>query len=696
MSTFSNFVTKYKKSVIVMFLALVLMSIIFIPTVEINYNLEDYLPKNAQSTNAINLMEDEFGGDFPNARVMISNVTIKEVVEYKEKIAAIDGVTSVSWLDDVVGLDILTTTPIEFLDASIVKNYYKDNSALITVSIENGSEESTVNAIYDLIGEKNAMDGDAVNTAASQEMSSSEVIKAMAILLPVIIIILILTTTSWFEPLLFLFSIGIAVIINMGMNVFFGEVSFITNAISPILQLAVSLDYAIFLLHSFNEYREQHDPQEAMKLAMKKSLSAIAASAATTVVGFFALIFMRFSIGADLGINLVKGVLLSFISVMTFLPALTLVCYKFIDKTKHRKLIPGFRGAGKWLMKISIPFFLLVVIIVIPCFLAQSKIEFMYGTDSITEASRVGKDSLSIEKQFGKENQLVLLVPKESSGKESELCDALSEVGHITGVVSYVTAVGAEIPPEYLPEETVEQFYSKNYARIILYTDMNEEGTEAFTTVQTVLDTASHYYGNYYIAGQSATLYDMKNIVSSDTQLVNWIAIIGILIVLLLTFRSLSLPLILLFTIETAIWINLSFAYFSDLSFNFIGYLVISTVQLGSTVDYAILLTDRYLDFRKELPKIEAMKIALGNNLIAIITSATILATAGFTLALTSSNPIVAQLGTLLGRGTLLSFIMVVCVLPALLVLFDKIIGKTTLKNGFHKNNNNDEMPEAK
>ncbi len=684
MSGFSSFITKYKKSVIVIFLSLAVISAIFIPMVTVNYNMEDYLPENAQSTTAIEVMEEEFGGDFPNARVMITDVSIKEALEYKGKILAIDGVSSVSWLDDVIGLGQLTTTPIEFLDTSIVKNYYKDSNALITISLESGKELSAVRAIYDLIGENNALAGDAVNLAITQEMSYSEVMNAMAILLPVIIIILILTTTSWFEPILFLFSIGIAVIINMGMNIIFGEISFITQAISPILQLAVSLDYAIFLLHSFNDYRKQYEPLEAMKLAIKKSLSAIAASAATTVIGFLALVFMRFGIGADLGINLVKGVLLSFISVMVFLPALTLLCYRLIDKTKHRKFIPSFKNAGKWLMNVRIPFLILALIVVIPCFLAQTNIEFQYGTDSIAKASRVGADNTLIEKQFGKENQLVLLVPKGHTGKEEELSNELSKINHVMSVVSYVTAVGAEIPPQYLSEAMVEQFYSKNYGRMILYTNTEVEGAEAFSTVQNIMDTTLKYYDNYYLAGQSATLYDMKNTVSNDTKLVNLIAIIGIVMVLLITFKSLSIPLVLLFTIETAIWINLSFAYFSDQAFNFIGYLVISTVQLGSTVDYAILLTDRYFGYREELPKKEAMKTAISSNIIAIVTSASILATAGFTLAFTSSNPIIAELGTLLGRGTILSFLMVVCVLPALLVIFDKVIQKTTLHRKFH------------
>ncbi|MDF2685128.1 MAG: antibiotic export protein [Clostridia bacterium] len=684
MEKFSQAVIKHKKSVLIGFIIFAVLGGIFTTTVSVNYEMVDYLPKDAQSTIAINIMKDEFGGELPNTRIMLTDVSIQEALEYKEKLAAIEGVMQISWLDDIVGLDTLKTVPLDFSDASIINNYYKDNNALMTLSIESGKEKSTVKAIYEIIGKNNSAAGEAVNTSEIQSMSVSEVVNAMAILLPIIIIILIISTTSWIEPLLFLLTMGVAIIINMGTNIIFGEISFITQTVSPVLQLAVSLDYAIFLLHSFNDYRKIHEPKKAMILAMKQAMPSVAASAATTVIGFAALVFMRFGIGADLGLNLLKGIIFSFISVMVFLPVITLICYKAIDKTKHRKLMPDLKKAGALLMRVRIPFFILSLIIVIPGFLAQSNTQFMYGMGSMTGTSRAGQDTLHIDEKFGKDNALVLLVSKENAGKETELCDALSEIPHVTSIVSFVTAVGAEIPPEFIPKEAVEQFYSEHYTRIILYTDTADEGEAAFDTVQAVLNTSAIYYDTYYLAGQSATLYDMKNVVSIDIGVINIVAVIGIFIVLLITFRSLSLPLLLLFTIETAIWINLSVPYFTGQSLSFIGYLIISTVQLGATVDYAIYFTNTYMNNRKTLPKKDAMRITIEENLVAILISAGILATAGFTLAFTTSNPIIGELGTLLGRGTLLSLIMVACVLPALLVLFDKFIQKTTLNNKFH------------
>lgn len=684
MDFFSQFIIKHKKSILIVFLIAALLSTLFATMVSVNYNLVDYLPKDAQSTKAIKIMNSEFDSEVPNARIMLIDVSIQEALDYKEKIKAVDGVTSINWIDDLVGLDTLKTTPLEFLDSSILKNYYKDNNALMTLSIESGKETKAINAVYDIIGESNAISGEAVNIAKTQEMSVSEVLNAFAILLPIIIIILIISTTSWLEPLLFLFTIGIAIVINMGTNILFGEVSFITRTVSPILQLAVSLDYAIFLLHSFKEYCSAYKPQDAMKFAMKRSFPTITASAITTIIGFAALIFMRFGIGVDLGLNLLKGIIFSFISVIVFLPSITLMFHKYIEKTRHKKLIPNFRKYDNWLIKIRIPLLILVLIIVIPCYLAQSNTQFIYGAGSIANISRVARDTQNIEENFGTENLLVLLVPNDNLGKENELCNELSNIPHITRIESFVTSVGAEIPSEFVPQEVTKQFYSKNYTRIIMYTDTTEEGSDVFNTIETIFNTTKNYYDKYFLAGHSATLFDMKNLVSLDNKITNLVAIIGIFIVLLITFRSLSLPLFLVFTIETAIWINLSIPYFTGKPISFIGFLILSTVQLGATIDYAILLTNSYLFNRKTLSKMDAIRRTITENLGAILISATILATAGFALAFTTNNPIISDIGTLLGRGTILSFIMVSCVLPALLILFDKVIKRTTFKNNFH------------
>ncbi|WP_075036297.1 efflux RND transporter permease subunit [Halobacillus dabanensis] len=650
--------------------------------VSVNYNMVDYLPKDSPSMNAMNLMEEEFDEPVENARVMIQDVSITEALTYKEELEAIEGISGVMWLDDVVDLKV----PLEMGDSDTIESYYQDKAALFSLNIAEGYEVEVTDEIYDLIGEENAVAGEAVNTATSQKMAGSESMYAGALLVPIIILILVLSTNSWMEPVFFLTAIGVSVLINLGTNIFIGEVSFVTQSVAPILQLAVSLDYAIFLLHSFSDYRKEvSDPKEAMQLAMKRSFPAIVASASTTFFGFTALTFMDFGIGADLGLNLLKGILLSFISVMVFLPALTLMFYHWIDRTQHRSFVPDFKNIGKHVMKFRIPSLILVLLIIVPAFLAQSNTSFIYGTGEHPENTRAGQDVTAIQEAFGKNMPMVLLVPEGDRAKEEELVQDLESLPQVSSVLSYVNMVSPAIPPGYLDESMTESFYSDDYARITLYTETDAEGEESFSLIEKVQETADSYYEETHLLGESVTLYDMKNIVQKDNKLVNWLTIITVTAVLLITFRSISIPLVLLLTIQASVWVNLSFPYFMDTPLVYVGYLLISTIQLAATVDYAILFTENYNHLRKEMPALQAIKKTIDDKIFAIFVSASILSSVGFILWITSSNPIVSSIGLLLGRGALLAFIMVVFVLPALLVALDWVIEKTTWKPNFYK-----------
>ncbi|WP_153729095.1 efflux RND transporter permease subunit [Salinibacillus xinjiangensis] len=643
----------------------------------------DYLPEDAPSTNAMDLMEQEFDDPIANARVMVRDVSITEALEYKEKLDSIDGISAVTWLDDAVDLK----TPIEMANQDTVESYYQEGAALFSINIREGDEVEITNEIYDLIGEENAISGEAVNTATSQQMAGKESLYAAALLVPIIIIILILSTTSWVEPIFFLTAIGISVLINLGTNIFIGEISFVTQSVAPILQLAVSLDYAIFLLHSFSDYRKQvSDPKEAMQLAMKHSFPAIAASASTTFFGFIALTFMNFEIGADLGLNLVKGIVLSFISVAIFLPALTMMFYKWIDRTKHKPIVPSnFKNIGKGVLKVRYVSLFLVLLLIVPAFLAQSQTSFIYGTGDQPDNTRAGQDQAAIQEEFGKNTPMVLLVPRGDVAKEEELVQHLEDLPNVSSTLSYVSTVSSVIPSNYLEKSMTEQFYSENYTRIILHTDTDVEGDATFSLIEDVQETAESYYDEVHLVGESVTLYDIKNTVQKDNKLVNWLTIITIAIVLLVTFRSISVPVVLLMTIQAAVWINLAVPYFMDSSLVYVGYLIISTVQLAATVDYAILFTENYRNLRKQMPAKQAIKKTIDEKIFAIFISAAILSSVGFILSFTSSNPIVASIGLLLGRGALLAFIMVVFLLPALLVILDRVIEKTTLKANFYR-----------
>lgn len=671
------------KLIITIFTFFVVVCIILQFFVGVNFKMADYLPSEAPSTHALEVMEQEFPTAVTNARVMLNDVGIAEALAVKEQLKQTEHVSDVMWLDDVVDIK----TPLQTLDSSLVDSYYKDRTALISLSIESSFEMETTQKIRSLIGENNAVSGDAVSTATMQELSSSESLKAIAFLLPIIIIILLFTTRSYWEPVLFLLTIGVAVLLNMGTNIIFGEVSFITFSISPILQMAVSLDYAIFLLHAFEANREQGlEPKPAMLAAIKRSIPVIFASALTTLLGFLALVFMRFTIGADLGINLAKGIAFSLLSVLFFLPALTLASTKLLDKTRHKNLLPKWKGFPKFLYRLRVPTLILVLAIVIPCFIGQSKNSFSYGTGALDRSTRAGQDEQAIVDTFGESTPLVLLVPRGEIVKERDLSAELAAVPRVTGVMSFAYTVGTTIPDGFIDDTILSQFYSDNYARIVVQAATPSEGDDAFAVVEQARALAAKYYGDDALSlGAATSLYDMKQTVSADQTLVNLLAIIAIGVVILLIFKSLSMPLVLLFTIESAIWINLSIPYFQGSIMSYVGFLVISTVQLGATVDYAILFSDHYMQNRKQLSKKEALLKTLGETTSSILISGGILSLAGFMIGIVSTNPLVSELGLLLGRGTLLSVAMVLFVLPALLNVLDPIIRKTTLHSHFLK-----------
>lgn len=688
MDRFAQGIIGHRKAVIAEFIACAIVSAALALLVDVNYNISDYLPKLAPSTVGIQIMDEAFHQQIPNIDAMARDVSLQQALHIKSQIEGVPGVTEVLWLDTVVDLQ----KPLAIQDQETIEGFYKDGHALFSVAVAKGYERTATEAIYEIIGEDGALSGQAVSLADMQLAATSEVNLALTILLPLIIGILLLSTTAWVEPLLFLAAIGVSVLINMGTNLAFGEISFVTNAISPILQLAVSMDYAIFLLHSFEDNRKLYDDVEtAMFHAIKTSITTIAASALTTLFGFLALVFMSFRIGPDLGLCLAKGIVLSFVSVVIFLPALTLVLYRWIDKTSHRPFLPQVQNLTRVIVSLFVPVILVVVLVIVPSFLGQRHTPFIYGNATEDIGRRIGQDTLAIDEQFGRTNLLALLVPDDHFAAENDLSRELSEHPNIKNVVSYPQAVGVGIPSGFLPDDITSQFYSGGYARLILYTNLPPEGPLTFEAVGEIENIVSSYYDESYMVGESATLADMKKVVDVDNIRVNLLAIAAIFFVIALTFRSIALPIILVLTIETAIWINLSIPYFTNTPINFIGYLVLNTIQLGATIDYAILLTDTYMGYRTSMGCRQAVELALEQAFRSILISGSILALAGFTLFSTSSNVIVTDIGLLLGRGTIVSMIMVLGFLPAMLLVFDRFVEATTKDANFYKEKESNE-----
>ncbi len=680
MKKFYEKVVNHPKLIITVFAVLVVVCAICKNFIYVDYDMNDYLPDGSASTVAIDVMNEEFDGGIPNARVMVENVSIAQALEYKEKIKAVDGVSDVTWLDDVTSVQ----QPLETLDSNTVENYYKDNCALFTITIEEDKRISAVNDIREVIGDENAMSGSAVSTATATQSTVKEVSKITVFAILFVLLVLVITTTSWLEPLVVMVGLGVAIIINAGSNLIFGDISFVTNAAGNILQLAVSLDYSVFLLHRFIECRNNNDDvKDAMVEALTMSTSSIFSSGLTTVIGFLALCLMQFKIGPDLGLALAKGVAISLITVFIFMPVFILSIYKWIDKTEHRPLLPSFEGFGKVVQKVMLPMVVVFAIIIVPSYLASNSNSFYYGASKLFGLNtQLGKDVQKIEDTFGKSDNYVLIVPKEDKETQKELSDELHDISQVKSIISYVDTVGMEIPESYLDSETYSKLCSDKYARMVISVNAEYEGEKTFALVQNIRNIAQKYYPNeWYLAGEAVSTYDLMDTVTADMVKVNLVAIGAVFVVLLFTLRSITLPVILVLSIETAIWINLSIPYFTNSTIFYIAYLIISSIQLGATVDYAILMTDRYKEFRQTYNKKDAIVNTISAVFVSVLTSGSVLTVVGFLLGIISTHGLLSQLGYFLGKGTLCSLAIVLFVLPGLLYIFDGVFIKEKKKS---------------
>lgn len=665
-----EWVVDHRKLIIAFYAVAVIVCAICKTQIGVNYDMNDYLPEDSASTVALNLMNKEFDGGVPNARVMIKDVSVPEALKYKEKLKKIDGVTDVTWLDDAVSVDV----PLETLDKDTVENYYKDKNALFSVTINKKKRVDAVNDIRKIIGDDNAMTGSAVSTAAATTSTVKEIGRIAVIAVLFVILVLILTTDSWFEPVIVMVGLGVAIILNAGSNLIFGEISFVTNAAGNILQLAVSMDYSVFLIHRFTECRKaEPDTRKAMVDALTMSTSSILSSGLTTVIGFLALCLMQFQIGPDLGRALAKGIAISLVTVFTFMPCLILCTYKWLDKLEHRPFVPSFGRFGKLVQKIMVPVLVIFVLMIVPSYLASNSNSFYYGASKIfNEKTQTGADTAEVEKIFGKNDIYVLMVPKEDKATQKKLSDALHKITEVTGIISYVDTVGAEIPESYLDEETYSKLCSDKYTRMVLSVDAEYEGDATFALVKEVRNTLEKYFpGEWYLAGEGVSTYDLMDTITQDMEKVNLVAIGAVFMVLLLTLKSVVLPVLLVLGIETAIWINLSIPYFTGQKIFYIAYLIISSVQLGATVDYAILLTERYKESRQTMGKKDSITKTLSAVTVSILTSGSVLTVVGFLLGIISTHGLLSQLGFFLGKGTLCSLIIVLFALPGMLYTFD-------------------------
>ena len=673
---------KHPKTISIIYAVLIVISIISYPKIEVNYNINDYLPKNSDSTVSLDKMKEEYDELIPNLRVMLEDVTINETLDMIKKIEAVPGVQNVVWLDDFESV----MKPMAFMDADNLENYYKNNNALMNITVQEDSIISATEEIRKIIGDDNKMTGSAVNTAIATTNSVSEIRVVTIVGVLFTILILILTTESWIEPVIILIGLLVSIVINAGTNLIFGEISFVTNAAGNILLLAVSLDYTVFVLHRYKEEKKNYDDHiMAMEKALEVSFSSILSSALTTIIGFLALIFMQFRIGPDLGLALAKGVFISLVTEFTLMPIVILKMDNLIEKTEHKKFVPSFKKFGEFVLKHKNANLVIFFIIMIPCFLASKNNAYYFGNSHIYGVdTKLGRDTVAIENEFGKSDTYVLLLPKGDLEKERKLSSDLKNIDEVSNIISYVDTVGETIPENFIDGDSLKKLNSKNYTRMIVSVNADYEGEDTIKLIEKVKETANRYYSDdYYLAGEGISTYDLKNTVMDDMNVVNIIAIVAVFLVLLLSKKSLLIPVILVSAIETAIFINMSVPYFRSTTIFYIAYLIISSIQLGATVDYAILLTERYCEMRETLDRRDSIKTTLEKVSVSILTSALTMIIVGFLLGKFSTHGLISQLGYLLSVGTTASVIIVLFVLPGLLYMFDGLIQKTTKNINF-------------
>lgn len=589
------FIIERSRAIEIVFVIAVLLSMLAAPFVNINYDLTRYLPDTVQSKAGLDLMEEKFG--YPGTgRVMIEDVTLYEAKQYKDKLEKVDGVDQIMWLD--TGTDVFSSDA--FINFNSIDDYYKDGSAVMDIVFEKGDTSRktsrAIDAMQEITGEKGHYVGMAVQNKSLAENVTKEMKLILTLGVLMIFIILCLTTNSWFEPVLYLIVMGVAILINKGTNIFLGEISFLTNSVSAVLQLAVSMDYSIFLIHAFTREKNKGlDQMTALTNAINEALNSIFASSLTTIVGFIVLAFMKFNIGFDMGIVLAKGIIFSLLTVVFFMPAMILRLTPMIEKTGHRSFMPGFDKLSRGIYRIRYGVLIFVAIFVIPAYTAQNMNRFLFGNDAVgaSEGTKVYDDEQLINAKFGRSNMMMALVPNTSLIDEKAFTDEVEALAYTKSVTSMAGSLPDGVPEEFLPKSITEQLHKNDYSRILIYVRSKGESKLAYQCSDEIQALMKKYYPeNSYLVGTTPSTQDIETTITKDYSRVNVLSLLGVFFVVMFSFKSVAIPVIIMIPIEVAIFINMAVPYIKGDTMIFMGYIIVSCIQLGATVDYAILTTN--------------------------------------------------------------------------------------------------------
>ena len=680
---FSKAVVKHRILILIVVLVLMIPSVLGMAGTRINYDMLDYLPEDMETVIGQNELLEDFGkGAF--SFIIVEDMPAKDVAALKEKIEQVDHVETVLWYDSIADLSI----PMELLPDKIYNEFNTENATMMAVFFDTStSSDITMDAIREIrqiAGKQCFVSGMSALVTDLKDLCEKEepIYVGIAVLLACVAMLVFLD--SWLVPFVFLASIGMMILLNLGTNYFMGEISYITKALSAVLQLAVTMDYSIFLWHSYNEQRTRCDDNKAaMAVAIKETLASVVGSSITTVAGFIALCFMSFTMGRDLGIVMAKGVLLGVLGCVTVLPALILVFDKPLQKTKHKSLIPNMGGFAKGVVRIFPVFIVIFALLIPPAYYGYSKTndEVYYDMGQcLPEDMEYVIANSKLSEDFDIASTHMLLVDANLPAKSvRSMIKEMEQVDGVKYVLGLESVIGSRIPEENLPESITSILKNDKWELLLInseYKVASDAVNDQISDLNTIL---KKYDESGMLIGEAPCMKDMIETTSHDFQVVNAISILAIFIIIALVEKSLSLPFILISVIEVAIFINLGLPHYLGQSLPFIAPICISTIQLGATVDYAILMTTRYKAERiRGNGKKDAVWTALSTSIPSIIVSGMGLFAATFGVAIYSDIDIIGSMCMLMARGAIVSMLAVIFILPALLLLCDKIICATT------------------
>lgn len=668
-------------------LILVIAFLLLIPSVlgylktDVNYDILGYLPDELDTRIAQSILKDDFDcGSL--GMLIVENMENKDVSKLKEEVKKVEGVNDVIWIDDAIDLSV----PKEILPEDIRDIFYSEKSTLMIIKFA-GTDASTetekaLSDVRKIAGKQAFLSGVAGVIKDTKDLANKETPIYVLIAVILSIIILSITMESYVIPIVFLSSIGIAIIYNMGSNVIFENISYVTKALSAVLQLGVTMDYSIFLLHRYDEERESRENKvEAMANAIEATIESVVGSALTTVAGFLALCVMDLALGKDIGLVMAKGVVIGVICTITILPALVLTFDKVIHKYKHKNILPTFQKSSSFIIKHHKVIVLISLLILIPAAIGKEKASVYYNLDeSLPDnlPSIVANDKLKNEFNMVSTN-IILVSDDLDRYKVKEMVKELNNVDGVTMAAALESVLGSRIPENFLPNELLEQVKKGGYEGIIVNSKYKSATNEVAVQLDEINEIVKKYDPEGLVGGEAPLTNDLVTIADSDFKKVSIFSIVAIFLIIMVIFKSISVPVLLVLAIELAIFINLGIPYYTGTTIPFISSIVIGTIQLGATVDYAILLTSR---FKEELSntndKKEAMIKALQSSSRSIITSALTFfgATAG--VGIISELEMISSLCVLMARGAIISMLVILFVLPGVLLMFEGIIVKTS------------------